>query len=80
MQNFIVVLKRSPLLPSTDGSRIEVKLIILNIMSSSKLVMERVGLQSNKQTNKSNAGQYSCDGENDAAIGGRKSAFLVVKC
>ena len=33
-----------------------------------------------KQTNKSNAGQYSCVGENDVAIGLRKSAFLVVKC
>ena len=33
-----------------------------------------------KHTNKSNTGQYSCDGENDVAIGGRKSAFLVVKC
>ena len=50
MQNFIVVLKRSPLLPSTDGSRMEARLTILNIMSSSKLVMERVGLQSNIPT------------------------------
>lgn len=33
-----------------------------------------------KQTNKSNAGQYSCVGENDVAIGLRKSVFLVVKC
>ena len=33
-----------------------------------------------KQANKSSAGQYSCDGENDVAIGVRKSAFLIVKC
>lgn len=50
MQNFIVVLRRSPLLPSTDDSRMEVGFTILNIMPSRKLVMKRVGLQSNKQT------------------------------
>lgn len=33
-----------------------------------------------KQANKGSAGQYSCDGENDVAIGGRKSTFLRVKC
>lgn len=33
-----------------------------------------------KQANRSSAGQYSCDGENDIATGRRKSAFLIVKC
>ena len=54
------------------------------ISNSTDYTIEDINDQGSKlivrQANKSSAGQYSCNGENDVAIGDEKSAFLTVKC